>query len=168
MINTSIRSMQINSSPVLHQFEKEFKRYEATRDYHNAFLYCLVNLQSDIYCTIAMNKALALIENYSYLLFEKHKRVYRFVIDKKLDKNWLVDALINQGINDMGTASMSIGYTYVFNRINCYHFENLFSSCNIGMVQNGNSSIIYYDFSVLRNNHDIVKAVCKEIIKLYL
>ena len=49
-----------------------------------------------------------------------------------------------------------------------YHFENFFSSCSIGMVQNGNSSTIYYDFSFFRNNHDIAKAVCKEIIKLYL
>lgn len=149
-------------------FEKDFKRYVATRDYHNAFLFCLVNLQSDTYRTIAKNSAHTLIDKYSYLLFEKYKRVYRFVINKKLDKNWLVNALINQGINDMETASMSIGYTNVFNRINCYHFENFFSSCSIGMVQNGNSSTIYYDFSFFRNNHDIAKAVCKEIIKLYL
>ncbi len=149
-------------------FEKDLKRYVATRDYHNAFLYCLLNLQSDTYRTIAKNSAHTLIDNYSYLLFEKYKHVYRFVINKNLDENWLINTLINQGINDMERASMSIGYTYIFNRINCFRFSNLFTKCNVGIVNNENSSVIYYDFSFFRIDHSIVKAVCKGIIKLYM
>lgn len=169
--NTSQITSHNTSQNTSHSlFEKEFKRYVATRNYHHAFLYCLNNLQSNTYYTIAKNSAYMLIDNYSYLLFEGYKRyknILRFVINKKIDKNWLVDALINQGIKDMQPSSMSIGYVSFFNRISCYRFENTFTSCSIGMVQKNNTSVIYYDFSFFRTNHDVVKAVCKEIVKLY-
>lgn len=149
-------------------FEKDFKRYVATRDYHNAFLFCLANLQSDTYRTIAKNSAHTLIDSHSYLLFEKYKRVYRFVINRKLDEKWLIDTLINQGINDMVRSSMSIGYIRIFNRINCFSFSNLFTECNIGMLNDNNTSVIYYDFSFFRTDHSVAKAICKGIIKLYM
>ena len=88
-------------------FEKDFKRYVATRDYHNAFLFCLVNLQSDTYRTIAKNSAHTLIDKYSYLLFEKYKRVYRFVIINPLiDKSIYEPILIKFLIDDKSINSL--------------------------------------------------------------
>ena len=147
-------------------FEQDILRFEATNEYHKAFLLCLSCLQTPELKEKAFTKANLLVKNHSYLIFEKFSKGYRIRVNKPLHDNWLLDIAIKHGYKNIKRSAMSTGFC---STVPCIVIGSFLAKQKMGIGHNkDNTNTIYFHFSTFCDDFKLAKAIGENIIKLYL
>lgn len=144
------------------EFNQLIKRHIALREYTQAFVLCLSNINTPALQSTAIETGKKMIKDYGYNVMHGSGNKRWLNVPLELSLEWIIDIAISLGYNTLDRGAISTG---LMSSCPAVSFGTLLAKQKFGIKRSKTEfTALWYSFGSFSNDSKLINALCNDII----